>query len=712
MSVFSKNWYLIEALKPRLRPQVSVSPQYLRGENHYALKDPVSGAIQLYTAEAYQVIGLMDGQRSLNDIWLTVGDILKDEMPSQEEVLSLVSSLYQMDLLYLDVPSNASDLFKRRDKKKEKKQLQRIYSPLSLQLPLFDPSRLLDFLCPLLDRILGLKAWLVYLAVVFWGVVVALQNLDELSSGVIDRVLAADNLFLLWILYPVIKIFHELGHAYAVRRYGGQVHEVGVMFLVFFPMPYVNASESAAFSNKYHRIKVAAAGLIVELLIAAVAIILWSKSADDFAKSMFYNIAFMAGISTLLFNGNPLLKFDAYYVLSDWIEIPNLAKRGVSYWGYLCKKYLFFFREIDNPAQGKREALWLFFYNLFAFIYRIIISVSIIIFVASQYFVVGVLLGIWTFASGWLIPFVKTFSLPFREREFVMQGRRPKLSMLLYVAAFICLLFIVPLPYSYTASGVVWLQENQRVVAGESGFVESVAIAQHKQVQSGQLLLSLKNPELEHRVAEVSAQLAEAQARLRSVFADRSKVSMADAELRRFKDELVEVKQALERTQVYAPLTGQLVAIQAEKLSHRFVKRGELLAYILADDSGLSVKVLVPEQEAEKVLSTVTGVSLRAASARNQEYLAELSSVVPRVSSELPSAILSQQGGGDITLDPSSKSELATIESFVIVDVINTGLRPRYVNERIYVKFSLAPEPIAYRWVRKIRQVFLEQFDV
>lgn len=712
MSVFSKNWYLIEALKPRLRPQVSISPQVYRGENHYALKDPVSGAIQLYTAEAYQVIGLMDGKRSLNDIWLAVGDHLQDKMPSQEEVLSLISSLYQLDLLYLDVPSNARDLFKRRGQKKEKKQLQRVYSPLSLQLPLFDPTRLLDFLCPILDRLPGFRVLLVYLTVVIWGFVAALQNMDELTADIAERVLAADNLVLLWLLYPVIKVFHELGHAYAVRRYGGQVHEVGIMFLVFFPMPYVNASESAAFSNKYHRIKVAAAGLVVELFIAALAILLWSISADDFAKSLFYNIAFMAGISTLLFNGNPLLKFDAYYVLSDWVEIPNLAKRGTSYWGYLCKKYLFFYRELDNPAKSIREALWLFFYNLFSFIYRIIISVSIIFFVASQYFVVGVLLGIWTFASGWLIPFLKTFSLPFRDREFIMQGRQPRLLMLLYVAATFAALFLLPLPYTYTANGVVWVEEDQRIVTNESGFVETLNLVQGKQVSAGEHLLSLKNPELEHRVTEVSAQLKEAKARLRSVYFDRNKAGLADAELTRFEAEMTEVKQSLAQTQIYAPLSGRLITMQAEQLHHRFVKRGELLAYVLPPGNTLTAKVVLPEQEAEKVLSRVSDVSLRLASSQSLEHTVALSNIVPRVSKEIPSAVLSSQGGGNIILDPSAESPLQAIENFVVVDVVGAGLPVSYVNERVFVKFDLGSEPIAYRWIRRVRQIFLEQFDV
>lgn len=711
-SLFSQNWYRVELLKPRLKPQVEITQQKLRGENKYALRDPISGSIQLFSLQAYTVIGLMDGERDLNQIWLMAGDLLKDELPTQEDVVSLMASLYQTDMLYLDVPVNATDLFERSDKKQEKKALQKVYSPLSVQIPLLDPTRLLDKLCPIVDRCMGWPLKWLYVMVVGYGLVVAAQNFEALTSNAADRVLAADNLFLLWFLYPLIKIIHELGHAYTVRRFGGQVHEVGIMFLVFFPMPYVNASESAAFSDKYQRMKVAAAGLVVELFIAAIAVVLWSMAADGLVKSMLYNVAFMAGVSTLLFNGNPLLKFDAYYVLADYLEIPSLAKRGVSYWGYLFKKYIFRFREIEDPSVDSRERYWLFFYNLFSFIYRLFISISIVMFIGSQYFVVGVLLGVWTLVSSWVIPFVKTVSLPFRDSQFVMQGKKPSVVMALLVLLVWGLLFQLPLPRSVTSSGVTWVLDEERLYAGESGFVRDITLPDDGRVVEGQLLVALSNQELLDRAAMVDGQLLEAKSRLRSVYQDRNKSSLAAAELKRFQDERNDISEALAELEIRSSSEGQLVIPQRGTLQDRFIQRGEVVGYVITPNRPLRVKVVVTELDAQQVINHTQKIQIKPASDREASLPAVLLTVVPTVSKEIPSPILTTGGGGDIIVDPSADQKLEAMENYVSLEVEASESQTDYIFERFYVKFSLPAEPVAYRLIRQVRQVFIEKFEV
>lgn len=712
MSLFSKNWYRVEQLKPRLKPQVEIAPQQQRGERVYALRDPVSGSIQLFSEQAYTVLGLMNGERTLDEIWTRAGDLLKDELPTQEDVIALVSSLYQLDMLYLDIPANTQDLFVRSGQKRQKKALQRAYSPLSVQIPLFDPSRLLDIMCPFLDRWMKKPVLLVYVLTVLAGVVVTLQHLDALTHNAADRILGADNLFLLWVLYPLIKIVHELGHGYAVRRYGGNVHEVGIMFLVFFPMPYVNASESAAFSSKYQRIAVASAGMLVELFIGAVAVILWSMASDGLAKSILYNLAFMAGVSTLLFNGNPLLKFDAYYMLSDYLEIPNLAKKSVSYWGYLFKKYLFRFHEIEDPCLDTRERYWLFFYNLFSFSYRIIISISIILFIGSQYFLVGVVLGIWTAVSSWLIPFVKTISKPFNDPQFAIQSRHPKMVMLMGGGVIWLLLFQLPLPYTYSTTGVSWPKPEERLYPEESGFVADVQAQPGGWVEDGQDLVTLTNFDLLERLALVDAQLNEARNRMRAAYQDRTKSGLAAAELTRFQEEKADIEAALKRTRVTAKSDGQVVMHEADGLPDRYLRRGEIIGYVLNPERPLRIRVAIEENAAEQVLRQVQKVSVRPASNRNELIDARMASIVPRVGKEIPSAVLSTMGGGDIVMDPAATETLQAMQNYVVLEVETSEMPMEHVFERFYVRFDLPPEPLFKRLYRQIRQVFLQEFDV
>ena len=170
----------------------------------------------------------------------------------------------------------------------------------------------------------------------------------------LDRVLVPENLLVMWLVFPVLKLAHEFGHAFAVKTRGGEVHEMGVMIMVLTPVPYVDASSAWAFRSKWQRIRVGAAGMMVELFIASLALFLWLSAEPGVFRGVLYNVILIAGISTVLFNANPLLRFDGYYILMDWLEIPNLRQRSTQYWAYLAERYLFGRREAEPPARDAR----------------------------------------------------------------------------------------------------------------------------------------------------------------------------------------------------------------------------------------------------------------------------------------------------------------------------------------------------------------------
>ena len=190
------------------------------------------------------------------------------------------------------------------------------------------------------------------------AIFLAAHHWRELTADISDRILAVDNLLLIAVCYPVIKALHELGHGYAVKAFGGAVHEVGVMFLVFAPMPYVDASASSEFRSKWRRALVGAAGMGVEVFVAALALYVWLLVEPGLVRALAYNIMLIASVSTVLFNGNPLLRYDGYYILTDVLEIPNLWQRAARYWGYLVERYAFRSDEVRVfPAARGRTVL-------------------------------------------------------------------------------------------------------------------------------------------------------------------------------------------------------------------------------------------------------------------------------------------------------------------------------------------------------------------
>ena len=173
----------------------------------------------------------------------------------------------------------------------------------------------------------------------------------------------------------MIKALHELGHASATKAGGGEVHDVGIILLVLLPVPYVEASAATVFKSKYRRAVVGAAGIAVELFVAAIAFYMWLLIEPGLLRAILFNVMLIASVSTLLFNGNPLLRYDAYYILADLIEIPNLAARSTRYWGYLIERYILGVRDAEAPEASRAEKAWFLFYGFASTLYRIFVTI-------------------------------------------------------------------------------------------------------------------------------------------------------------------------------------------------------------------------------------------------------------------------------------------------------------------------------------------------
>ena len=180
----------------------------------------------------------------------------------------------------------------------------------------------------------------------------------DLTADVVDRILVPHNIFLLWLVFPVLKTLHEFGHACATKAYGGEVHEMGVHVAGVHTLPYMDASAATAFRAKWQRIVVGAAGMLVELFLASLALFVWLNVEPGVVRAIAYNVMFIAGISTVLFNGNPLLRYDGYYIFADYLEIPNLRTRAQAYLYYLWERYAFGRREAESEIATRSERGW------------------------------------------------------------------------------------------------------------------------------------------------------------------------------------------------------------------------------------------------------------------------------------------------------------------------------------------------------------------
>ena len=713
-SLYSSSWYRVAPLKPRLRAHVAIYRQIYRGQLWYVLQDRTSGRYSRLTPAAYLVVSLMDGRRSIQEIWDTACVELDDDVPTQDEVVQLLAHLHQADALQADAAPDSGQVAERVRNLRWRKLLLSMANPMAVRVPLLDPDRFLSFTLPLVRPLFAWPVVLALLGFVGYSAMIAGAHWSEIVTDVADHVLAAESLLLLLITYPFVKALHELGHAYAVKRWGGEVHEIGVMFLVFTPVPYVDASASSGFSEKSRRALVALAGIAVELVLAAIALHVWLNTQEGtLLRAFAFNVMFIGGVSTLLINGNPLLRFDGYYALSDLIEIPNLANRANRYIGYLILRYGFGQRTAQSPVTAPGEAAWMATYAIASFLYRLTVVFSITLFVASRFFVVGVVLALWGVAMMILVPIGKQLYFLFASPELRQCRVRAVGTVAAAVAAVLALLMLVPVPYSTVSAGVIWIPGHAIVHAGTEGTVARLLREPGSQVATGEPLVELEDPLLDARVRVQAARTEGLRLRyIATVVKDQAESQIAAEELRHAEADLALLRQRQKDLTVLSPSSGEFVVPHPNDLVGNFAKKGDVLAYVLRRDKP-SIQVIVPEDDADLVRSRNTGIEFRLAHRVDTVQRATLAREMPMLTDRLPSPALSTIGGGDVSMDPTDPAKLRALTRSLQFEIAaDPSLRVTALGERVYVRIRHEDEALAFRLYRAARQLLLSRLNV
>lgn len=712
-SLFSASWYRVAALRPRLRSHAQIHRHLYRGHIWYVLQDLTSERYHRFSQPVYFLIGLMDGRRTVQEVWEVASEHLGDEIPTQDEIIQLLAQLHGADVLQCDVPPDTVEILERYDRQQRRGWQSRLLNPLFWRLPLFDPDRFLSRFLPFVQPFFTKAGALLWFAVVGFAVVLVTVYWRDLTENVIDRVLAPQNLALLWLLFPVLKIAHEFGHAFATKVYGGEVHEMGVMLLVFTPLPYVEASSASAFHNKWHRIIVGAAGMIVELFIASLALFVWLIVEPGTVRVVAYNIMLIAGVSTVLFNVNPLLRYDGYYIFSDSLEIPNLRSRSNRYITHLCERYLFGQREAEPPIATLSERIWFILYAIASFVYRIFVFVAILLFIANRFFFIGAFLAIWAIVPWGIVPAAKGLSYLFTSPRLNRVRIRAVTVSGIIVAALVGVICLVPVPLRSRAEGIVWIPEQAIVRAKVDGFIDRMGAQPGASVRQGDILLVCQDPFLSTRVNVLEFRLQEMKASYdEQWFKDLVKAELIKEEMAQLKEDLAHTRKRMADLIIRSHTAGTFVLPKARDLPGRFVKQGTPLGHVI-DLTTLNVRVVVAQAEIDLIRQRTQAIEVRLAERLAETIPAIIKREVPSAREQLPSIALGSQGGGQIAVDPSDTGGMKALQKMFQFELeMSSSLGVVNVGGRVYVRFDHGWEPLVKRWYRQVRQLFLSRFNV
>lgn len=709
-------WQRLESLRPSLPRHIHIQRRDYNGERWYILQDKSNGRFHRLTPSAWRLISAMNGRNSLAQVLASAAHpefyASVDEIPTRDDLIHLLQYLHVADLLVCDLPPNTQELFARREQKKQQRWLRLLMNPLTWNIPLGNPDRLLDKLMPIARLLATRNMGILWLLVVGYAVLQAGNHWAELTQGHLDRVLSPSNLLLLWLTYPCFKVLHELGHGLFTKVWGGQVNDCGVVFVVGTPLPYVDASAATGFQSKRQRLMVGAAGMAVELFLAAIALLLWLQLPNGFLRDFLYNIIIIGGVSTLFFNGNPLMRFDGYHLLTDAFDLPNLATRANQQFSYLLRRYAYGVSGIFSPAVNEREAVLLTGYSIAAFVYRVFMLFFIIMLVANYFPTVGLVIGCWLIFFQLLWPGIKALNYLIRDKQLAASRKRALTITGASAALVILFLVAVPMPMSTSAEAVLWLPEEARVKVESSGEVAQLLVADGDQVEQGQELLRLYNPVLVANLAAQQAHLREYDARYQQAWVDdRAQAQSLEQDINGIKAEIELLQARVMNLVVRSPSSGIFRITRQYHLPGSFLKQGDELALIEKPDA-VRVRAALLQEEVGLVRQATKEVSIKFASNPSHTIAGKVIQDIPVATQELPSQVLGAQGGGRLAVDANQQTGTRVKEKVFLLDLslydfVQSG---RY-GERAYVKFRHPAEPLAAQWYRALQQLFIRHFS-
>jgi len=712
-ALFSSDWHRAATLAPRLAPDVTIQRHVYRGRVAWMVSRPTAAQHFRLSQASYELVAELDGTLTVAALWQRVLHARDEQAPSQDELLELLGDLHDAQLLVVDRRLDVGRLFDRQRTERRTRQRARFLNPLYLRFALGDPDAWLERVAPIAAPLFSRRAFGLLCGLLAIAALALLTQAGRLVSDVaaIDPFDARHALLLL-VLWPCLKLVHEAAHALAVKCRGGEVHEVGIAMMVLLPLPYVDASASGAFRERRDRMVVAAAGMLTEGAIAALAACVWAVAAGSVAD-VTLAVMLLAGVSTVLFNGNPLLRFDGYFLLSDWLEIPNLAERSQRYVAAAVRE-VFTGRPLSDTAIGREpsdaaERRWMLGYGIVAGAYRTLLMLSIAWMLSQRWPIVGLALAAWALYGALVRPALHAARLLLRDP--VWSSARARMTAIGLPALLLFAFLTLPLPHATVTDGLVWLPDDALVRVDVDCEVVSVGALPREDVVAGEPLFECDDSALDLRVSEARATLDQLQVERAGLMLDepvaRARLDRATLAGQR---ELNDAVSRRASRRVIARRDGRFDTVGTAALAGRYLAPGDIAGYVI-DVRQRTVRVALSEADAARLAEDAQRVSLHVGGAAGRAVPVE-SHIARRhhaATRTVVSAGLTRAGGGalEVVAGGDARQVVEPVFELELDWPLDAG--NARIGSRVTVRFAHAPIPLARRLVDGMRRALMQR---
>ncbi len=562
-------------IRMKMRTDLTADLITYQGIEYWVIKEPLGQKYYQFPPHVYYLLTQLNGHRTIEDL---IEGFHREHAPkriTRSELQQLLTRFHRDGLVISAVSGQGKELLKRGRKNAAMEKVTSLSNILAVRWRGFDPERILNFLDRWVWWLFTPTAIVLTLMTAMIALTSVMIHFEEFQS----RLPGFDQFFdpRRWLMFAgvlaVTKMLHEFGHGLSCKRLGGECHEIGFMLLVLTPCLYCNVSDSWRLPNKWHRAAIGAAGMYVEVILATIATFVWWYVEPGWIQDLCLQVMLVSSVSTVLFNGNPLLRFDGYYILSDLLEIPNMYQKSTKALTTLLGRH-WLGLEIPDDQLMPTNRPWAFaLYTVAAFCYRWFILASIIIFLTrwlEPYGLDSVGKGIAIFAAGGMLfwPGYKLFrymSVPGRMHQI----EKPRFAIISLIGALlISAILFIPFPHELRCSLVMVPQSMETIYVEEPGLVNAVAVKSGDVVEPGATLATLEN-------LDYSLALEEARGHLQDKIAEKKilqssaanaqfanlldQVASVEAEIRNLKRFVQDVENRMKKLEIRSTIAGTVL---------------------------------------------------------------------------------------------------------------------------------------------------------
>ena len=634
--------------------------QEYQGAQCYLIEDEFNVRFYRIGLSEYHLISQLNGSTSLSEAVAVSSAELGDAALGEQEAVNIYKWLVDNGLATTEASRSSGRVMESLEKSDSRKRQAQL-NPITPKIPIGNPDAWLTQINRWTTWIFSFPAALIWVGVVAAGIYAVTTHWDELLSSQ-TLFFAPNNWLWFGLTWITLKVIHELAHGLACKRFHGEIRQCGIMLILLIPLPFIDVTSSWRFSSKWRRMMVAAAGMYVEIFVAGIAALVWASADPGVLKQQMFNILLAGSLTTLLFNANPLMRFDGYYILSDFLELPNLGTHGQQWLRWLGKKYYLGLSE-DSPnwPEGRR---WLIAsYAVLAFIWKILICVSLVILAESLLFGAGVGLAIIAMLYWVIWPGIQLVKLVFIGEETKQRPSRVRFLALTGILAttgwFMCTQ--VPWYARVKAHAIVDFQEKLELRTRVGGFVKELHVRSGERVRQGQVIASLENPQLRSELEKLSLEIEASQLKIRAL-RNNEELSARDVELKNLKS--LQEKFNLESQRknelvVLAPIDGLILYDDQENPTGTYIVPGHRICQI-APERHKELRALVSQHDLELFKQRIgTDVDVHVWGTGTGYVSARLVHLDPRGRIDLPHPAFSAMAGGPLAVrllpqDPNS----------------------------------------------------------